>query len=383
MRVLFETLYERYFDGWCAAARAYARGMERGGAEVSLHSWQPQVEPLHPLVAEEVGHMVKPMPKPDVYVWSGTFGGPLEMVPVLLSVLRIRKNYGVPVAFYTMFERTNVQKEMVPLLNQLDGVLVPCEANLWALERAGVTNAVWVRAPYFDDDPHLVLTTPKKPPRTFYWIGRWEPRKAPHNVIRAFMRAFDPERDDVELVLKVGPSKWWRSFYAGPEQAIENALVEKESGNWDRWHAAKRIKVVTDLLSPEQMLDLHRRGDVYVSASRGEGIDMPAFAAKLAGRRVVTTACGGPEDFLSDTDLLVQSTGELALPDYDAIWGRDSTAVDYDLDDLVWSLRDAFTRADCPESGPALSEHRVEVVGWRLGLWLKSLVNRDKKRGVA
>jgi len=371
--VLFETMYELYFDGWCAAARAYACAMERAGIDVRLKSWRDQLdEVVHPAVLAQVGHMMRPCERQwDAYIWSGGFYGPLEGGATLLTKVRkLREQFNRPVAFYSMFERTNVQDRLVPLLNRLDSVMVPCSANQRALAQAGVTNATFIRIPFFSDDPHLGLRAPSTPPRVFYWIGRWEPRKAPHRLIRAFLQAFEP--DEAELVMKIGPAPWVQSPYLDPDQVIDKSIAEL-GDKWTRAEADACVKLVRDKLSPEQMIELHDRGDVYVSASHGEGIDMPAFAAKLAGRRVVTTACGGPLDFVDETDVVVPARGEIAIPAYDRIWGRGSTAIDYDFEDLVRGLR--LARLGKP-TRQRIADHHVELVAPELRRWIEGMVRR-------
>lgn len=371
--VLFETMFELYFDGWCAASRAYARAMELAGVDVRLKSWRDKPdEVVHPAVLAQVGHMMRPCERQwDAYVWSGGFYGPFEGAATLLTKVRkLREQFKKPVAFYTMFERTNVQPELVPLLNALDSVMVPCSANQRALERAGVTNARFIGIPFFSDDPHLALPAPRNPPRVFYWIGRWEPRKAPHRLVWAFLHAFEP--GEAELVLKLGPAPWVQSPYIEPEQAIQRAQ-EARAATWSIADAKAAIRVVREKLEPEAMVALHSDGDVYCSASHGEGIDMPAFAAKLAGRRVVTTACGGPEDFVDGGDFVVPARGEIAIPAYDRIWGAGSTGVDYDVADLIAALR-AAKRASSPPERSTIGAHYAEIVAPQLGRWVEDLV---------
>lgn len=373
--VLFETLFDRFFDGWCIASRAYARAMELGGLEVRLHSWLPLLETRHPVVEREVGHMVGPGPRPaDVYLWSGAFGGPDSgQVKVLQRVINYRQLYKKPALFYTMFERLNVQPELVPLLNALDGVLVPCSANLHALRLAGVKNAHFIPLPFFEDDPHLsrVAVESDNPP-AFYWIGRWEPRKAPHNVIRAFMRAFRP--GEATLTMKVGPAPWRYTSYESAETVIAKELIGNKY--WTHPDAERDVRVLRELLSEEEMVALHHSHDVYVSASRGEGIDLPCFAAKLSGNRVITTPSGGPTDFLGNDDKLVAAHGTVLLPDYDAIWGRGSTCVDYRLEDLSAAMQ-SMAKNPRPPQLPLGKEwpwqnHHAPNVAREIAKWVKS-----------
>jgi len=379
--VLFETLFDRFFDGWCIASRAYARAMELGGLEVRLHSWLPLLEERHPVVEREVGHMIGPGPRPaDAYLWSGAFGGPDSgQVKVLQRVINYRQLYKKPALFYTMFERLNVQPELVPLLNQLDGVLVPCSANLHALQRAGVKNAHFVHVPFFDHDPHLAerCHDAEYDRPAFYWIGRWEPRKAPHNLIKAFMRAFRP--GEATLTLKIGPAPWRYSSYALAEEVIAHECVENRG--WTYAETDRDIRVIRDLLSQHQMVVLHHTHDVYVSASRGEGIDMPAFAAKLSGNRVITTPSGGPTDFLGDDDRLIVGNGTVLLPDYDAIWGRGSTCVDYRVEDLSAAMQHMAKNPRPPQRTFGSKEwpwqnHHAPAVGREVARWVRSKLPR-------
>lgn len=370
--VLFETMFELYFDGWCEAARAYALAMEVAGIDVRLKSWRDQSndEPIHPEVLAQVGHLMRPCEKQwDAYIWSGGFYGPLEgAAPRLTAVRKIREQFGKPVAFYSMFERTNVQPRLVPLLNALNSVMVPCSSNQRALEKAGLQNSIFIPLPFFSNDKHLGLRPPSSPPRVFYWIGRWEPRKAPHRLIRAFLQAFEP--GEAELVMKVGPAPWVQSPYLTPDYVVDKSIAEL-GGKWSRDEVDACVKIVREKYSPEEMLALHDRGDVYCSASHGEGIDMPAFAAKLAGRRIVTTACGGPLDFVDETDIVIPARGEISIPAYDRTWGQGSTAIDYDFEDLVKGMR--LARHGKP-TRRRIAEHHVEIVAPFLKQWIEGML---------
>ena len=127
-------------------------------------------------------------------------------------------------------------------------------------------------------------------------------------------------------------------------------------------------------MTPAEMVDLHRSCDVYVSSSRGEGLDLPAFAAKLAGRRIVTTASGGPEDFLDpEVDVVVPETGLVpADPAYK--WGEGADYIDYSIDALAEAMQSAHRR---PRHGsrvwPGMHLHQARVVGEILKNWVKKV----------
>jgi len=372
--VLFETLWHSYSDGWSIASRAYARAMHAAGLTVQLHSreimltdvWVENVERPDPECVEEVGHLIKRDAERDLYVFSCTLTGEWGTRFTLEPLSKVRR----PRAFYTMFERRQVGTSTVRMLNEIDAVWVPCRANYEVLVAAGATNVTWIPLPYFDDDPHLGLPPPRREPKHFLWVGRWEPRKAPDNLIRAFLRAFRP--GEAKLTLKMGTVPWRDESYTSPEDVIVQELGPELRG-WRPHELARDIRIIRGRLTPRDMVALHADADVYCSASRGEGIDLPAYAAKLGGRRVVTTDSGGPRDFLTETDILVPATGDVPCdPRYR--WEPGSTFADYDLDELVSALQTA--RGDTRRPERMSFDFHHENVGDQLREWVEQTVER-------
>lgn len=393
MKVIFETpTWKLFHDGWGTAARSYARAMALAGVDVHLKALDTDQYPLDAEVEREIPERMRsdkrfeePYETWDAHLFSTPLGSPENHRRV--NTFRFfheltRSGVKLPAKLlYTMFERRSVQPELVAEFNRLRGVFVPCSANFRVLAAAGCRAATWFPYPYFDDDPHLRLPPPpRREPRTFLWIGRWEPRKAPHNLIRAFIQAFRPGQ--ARLILKMGPSPWTRSVYPEPESVIAEALLVNGLGGdaWTMSTAKDAIDVVRGRLSAEEMLALHARSDVYVSASRGEGIELGLFASKLAGRRVVTTDCGGPLDFLGEGDEVVASTGDADAPDYAWLWGPGTTYADYDLDALVAAMQDAMVPRRVQTGPPVPDCHRAENVGRALRAWIEERVSG--KQGV-
>lgn len=375
--VLFETLWSDPADGWAIASRANARAMKESGVDVRLLSWAGVSPKLDDATLDEVRTMLKPPPRDGwgFYIFSCTLAGAKLMMDRPLPILL---NMRAPRTFYTTFERLNIEPELVAPLNQLDGIWVPCSQNLEVLEKAGVKNVSWIPFPYFDDDPHLKLEPPSREPRTFYWIGRWEPRKAPDNLLRAFLRAFKP--GETRLVMKTSPILWhgrWPSI----EDVIKAELAVREviTNGWteDNWNDS--IEIITGRLTKEEMVALHAAGDVYVTASRGEGTDLPALQAKLSGRRLVTTDSGGPRDFLGERDILVPPSGvTLVDPVYE--WGQGALYTDYKLADLVAALQKA--RSGSPDDARGhwpKDRFHCSRVGAQLQEWIKQSAARADK----
>lgn len=334
--VVFSATWNRLEVGWDIAVRALARAMRVGSVDCRLY---PPNVPMSPEVTHEVGHLAHAVTRWDLFIQSSCFAR-ADMIQG--TIAHLRRQPGKQVLF-TMFERRQFDQRIASLLKPLTAVLVPCSSNRDALRKIGVQNAVWFPVPHFPDDPLLTLPPPKEA-RVFYWMGNWSPRKAPDNLVRAFLRAFHP--DEAELRLKTGP---WR-FHAGwpePEDIIAAELggerVRKMGWTGSNWQGS--IKVDRRGMSRSEVVGLvHGQGDVYVSASRGEGYDMPAYEAKLARRRVITTDSGGPRDFLGENDILINETGEIPVHhDYVRLfaWEPYATYIDYDLEDLVKAFQKA------------------------------------------
>jgi glycosyltransferase involved in cell wall biosynthesis len=365
--VLFDTLWHDFSDGWATASRVYARAMKRAGLGVQLHSWMGAIEEPSPEVLAEVAGMLEPLER-DLYLFSCTLSSAERSAYSVAAIAKLLR----PRAFYTMFERKRIETGLATSLNEAcDGVMVPCSANREALAAAGCLNASYVPYPYFPDDPHLALAPQTGEPRVFYWIGRWEPRKAPHNLIKAFLQAFGP--GEAELHLKLGPVPW--PGYPEPEDWLVEELSDPAiEAKWPLLSLVHQgVHIHRGRWPSERVMALHASGHIYVSASRGEGLDLPAFAAKLAGRRVVTTDSGGPRDFLTETDILVPAPGEVPA-EARYRWGPGAVLADYAIDDLIAAMQAA--RADTRPPERISESFHVDNVAPQLKAWAEEIVAR-------
>lgn len=370
--VFFRTPWEKMDDGWDIAARAYARAMEMGGIDVRVSSWDQFVgthsskegwddPPVTPDAGsmEEIGHLLRAPKDWDAHIYSSPLLGAKEMHT---QFVWLRDNDVGVQAYHCVFERGYIEPQLAEDLNGLDGVWAQCQANRDVLVKHGVKNVSLIYHPYFDTDPHLKIPPPKESKR-FYWIGRFELRKRPDLLIRAFMRAF-AQSDGCTLTMKM--SMYNFEPYAEPEDIIEEEA--RLNPKWKNWKDS--IKIIRGRLSREEMVQLHASNDVYASASRGEGLDLPSFAAKLSGRQLVLTDSGGPRDFMNDGDLLVPTTGQIpADPIY--TWGEGATYNDHKLEDLIAALQKV--RTSRPTGSRVPPEFRAENVGKAFRSWVEKL----------
>ena len=210
----------------------------------------------------------------------------------------------------TALERDRVDADTADMLRRFGQVWVPCQRNKKALEDSGVTNAHVVPHPV-DERRAMALYEAKTASRSadfasvrpfiFYHIGKWEPRKNQHSMLRAFLRAFTPATN-VVFLLKT--SKFFakgKGYPDGPTECIQALLADPlvaERG-WTAESAGKAIRV-NDKREPEShMVKLHAYGHAYVNVSHGEAWDLPAYDALCVGNQLIHTGFGGSEDYVS------------------------------------------------------------------------------------
>jgi glycosyltransferase involved in cell wall biosynthesis len=219
---------------------------------------------------------------------------------------------------YSVWERTEIDKPLARMMNRMGECWVPCRQNAEMLRSCGVERVVVVPHPVDPASPLLGLDSDLVRPwgtepgfdglklagRRFYSIGAWQPRKAYHELLGAFLRLFRPG-DDVTLVLKTGDYRipGYPTLDESVRHWLEDAVVR--GNGWRAETLMQSVAIVLKYLSDEQVVDLHRRNNIYVSSSRGEAWNLGAFDAKCAGNRLVHVPFGGTADF-ADPDVDVE-----------------------------------------------------------------------------
>lgn len=245
-----------------------------------------------------------------------------------------------------VWERFPIPKPDVDALNRVGQVWVACSSNADALVKAGVVvPIVVVPIPHRVDDPHYALRHRAKrvPGRRvrFLAIGKWEPRKGMKELIEAFLLAFRPGQAMLTLKTSAGSPKW-KTYPPGPQHVVGPLLQHPEvmKNGWTPAMVQKDVYVHQRLMDEQALLDMHDTSDVYVSLSRGEGFNMPAYDAALSGKLLVYVPSGGVEDFACDKDLRVPVHGSV-LADATYGWEPGARYLDYRIEDAVAALRSA------------------------------------------
>jgi len=230
-------------------------------------------------------------PNPDVIIVHTL---PLDCVRALevIDVKPRRHGGGGPaVIVQTTWEALNAPHDLIEALGSAcDEVWVPSGANDLAFATLEPKLARVRIVPHgFDEDSfdarrQVVESTG---PFRFYYVGAWTARKNPAGLVRAFAYAF-AGRSDVELVLQCAGAR--------PE-AINGVAASTALRALDLVGVRPALTHKTDA----EILALHRSADCFVTATRGEAWNLPAFDAMLAGRHVISPRGMGSDDFLRHT----------------------------------------------------------------------------------
>jgi hypothetical protein len=233
-----------------------------------------------------------------------------------------------------------------------------------------------VPCPHFPDDPHLALQgRQRKPgPTRFYHIGKWEPRKAQDRILEAFLLAFRPGQAFLSL-RSSGLDHPVVAFPQSPHEALAKLIDRSDvrANGWTSTNVMRSVRLYVQRLSEDQLMILHREGDVYVTLSRGEGFDMPAMDAKLSGNLLLYTPSGGPQDFAGDRDVLVPQTGMVRA--HEMYEWQDTEYIDYSIDSAVAGMQLAARRAEVHDRAPHvdLAPFTAASVGARMRRYLDEL----------
>jgi len=127
---------------------------------------------------------------------------------------------------------------------------------------------------------------PAEGPYRFYYIGAWNLRKNPEDLVRAYCRAFD-RTDNVDLTLMCAGA----SSEAATLVRMATGLAGEQAP----------IHIETARVSDHHIRELHATSHCFVSASRGESWNLPCFDAMLAGRHIIVPDYQGSDTYLTGT----------------------------------------------------------------------------------
>src|SRR4051794_26294141 len=289
---------------------------------------------------------------------------------------------GVANVARTMFETDRVPVSWLPQLVRRDEVWVPSEHGREAFERGGIpSERLRVVPGTLDFDLYAPGAEPLKldvPEGHLVFLSNFafSERKAWRELLAAWARAFDPA-DPVCLVLKT----------SAPQGAgALRARIEAELGR------AAPVRIVTDTLSPTDLVRLYAAADAYVLASRGEGWGRPYMEAMAVGLPTIASNWSGNLEFMRpETSWLVD--GELVpVPDDHDTFADDVKGHRWfapDLDALAGALADvasdpeAARRRAAPAREDLIARFGPDAMGARLGEALDAVAAREDALGAS
>jgi glycosyltransferase involved in cell wall biosynthesis len=350
--LLYMGPWETLADGFAEHTRRCARALALTGVPVHLRSLNQDNLKADTPEMEPVEKVLRPLLRASITKYAAQI---YQVVPFdsLLQFLTTHREYlpeqmqmlNAHRVLYTVWERDRISDAARSAFARVGQVWVACDANADMLVENGVQpdKVRIVPCPYFEDDPLLTLRGRDRKPGVvrFYHIGKWEPRKAQDRIIGAFLLAFRP--GEAELYLKVSPlsvAAKVDGFARDPMIAIHDWLKDDrvKAMGWTLADMQRALRVITQRLMPADIVKLHALCDVYVSLSRGEGFDMPAQDAKLAGNLLVYTPSGGTQAFAGDRDFKVPATGRVLCHSFYG-WNRDAGYIDYDIEEAARQMR--------------------------------------------
>lgn len=199
-----------------------------------------------------------------------------------------------PVVAYTTWESIQPPQGVVASLwKRFADVWVPSKAT----SRIGVSHdgaaevsaATVIPHTYDAVDTYAGPSKDANPqPFTFYYVGAWTARKNPVGLLRAYLAEFR-KTDDVEL-------------YIHSSNADRHVVHAHMASTGIPQSERAEVAISTSIASDDGIRQLHRESDCFVTASRGEAWNMPAFEALQARRMIISPGELGSDDFLLDTD---------------------------------------------------------------------------------
>lgn len=205
------------------------------------------------------------------------------------------------VAYTTWEGCTPISDRVVEALLVFDHVWTPSRITTQLVEDGGIGTHDGTRVhtvPHAFDPDNWTPETGWLPsgyapggdqPYRFLYVGAWNSRKNVDGLVRAYMRAFAGVRgvDNVDLTI----------VSAGAHDSI--CVIAQACTGIDR--CIPPVTFINQRLSPFDLQRLYGQCQCFVTASRGEAWNLPAFDAMLTGMHVIAPRGQGSDEFLVGT----------------------------------------------------------------------------------
>lgn len=278
--------------GYGRAAEALCMSLLRAGnCECSL-----QIRPLQSYDSLD-WELIRPELRPFVAHDRDLHGADVVIVHTLPVDLHKAKQLiemdhrliGAKYVAYTTWEASTATSLVIERCSGFDQVWHPSEASAQSY-RAFLPNHTHVVPHAYDESAPISTAKLEKSSGayTFHYVGAWNSRKNVDGLIRAFAYEFascpQDKADNVELRIHSRHSR---------AQASDTFALLTCMGYWP-----PQVTISADELSEVDLASMTAHSDCFVTATRGEAWNLPAFDAALAGCHVIAPDGMGHCEFL-------------------------------------------------------------------------------------
>lgn len=331
MQVVFRnTFYEP--TGFGNSARQIAYKMEDAGIDVKI---------------EALGRVQHFLDEQELQRLRAMENKPLKEEQVLLTLEVGRHSHErdrfKKVLSCTMWETSKAPEEMINSLNQFDGLIIPNEFNRQSFLSGGARIPMFI-APYgvdsdlFQPVGHRNRLGESDDHFIFLSVFGWSDRKAPNILLNAYLREFHADEPVLLLIKTFGndieelPEEWYTE-------------VTKDVVNPNN---LPRVRLISKLMTPQQMAELYRGTDCFVLPTRGEGVGLPILESMACEKPIIATGWSSHTEFLNPKNgylIPFQLTSAQPLY-YTNIYKPDQLWAEADVGALQLLMRRVYSRRE-------------------------------------
>jgi len=189
---------------------------------------------------------------------------------------------------FCIFETINPPEGWIKKMNEMDEIITASMFNKRIFEQAGATKPITVIPHCFDTELFNkdVVPTGRYGKMTFFSIGTWKNRKNWEMLIKAFYDGFE-KKDNVCLLIKTDK----------PDSLQSLVTRVKRQCEWRSKDTAPIYSEENHMCNFEDIPKIMKKGDIYISASLGEGFNLGGLHAMALGLPVITVRFGGSLEY--------------------------------------------------------------------------------------